>query len=91
MVLDHDLDGRRSIFDVHVGPRTTGEFERGGQSNGRRNCSDLPKRHRLLRYALLVSVNFRTFCLLVEIVNQDAQFISQTLDEDLSSAILRTD
>jgi hypothetical protein len=43
MVLDHDLDGRRSVSDVHVGPRTTGEFERGGQSNGRRNCSDLPK------------------------------------------------
>jgi hypothetical protein len=31
MVLDHDLDGRRSVSDVHVGPRTTGEFERGGQ------------------------------------------------------------
>ena len=90
-MLDHDLDGRRSVFDVHVGPRRTGEFERGGQSNGRRNCSDLPKRQRLLRCALLVSVNFRTFCLLVEIVKQDAQFISQTLHEDLSSAILRTD
>ncbi len=36
-----DFFRRRSIFDVHVGPRTTGEFERGGQSNGRRNCSDL--------------------------------------------------
>lgn len=36
-------------------------------------------------------VDFRTFCLLVEIARQDPQFISQTLDEDLSSALLRTD
>ena len=53
----------------------------------------LTKRHRLLRRALLVSVNQNALLASgkVEIVKQDAQFISQTPDEDLSSAILRTD
>jgi hypothetical protein len=49
----------------------------------------LTKRHRLLRCALLVSVNQNVLLASgkVEIVKQDAQFISQTLDEDLFTVL----